>query len=205
MKSYLTDRKQCIVDGNVRSSAQCNRSGVPQGSVLCPVLFLLFVNDLPLFVTEAYLDLYADDATMHTSSKNLPLSKINSKWGRKVSNLGVYRIKCLFILRKTSVMLTGARQTLSHTDPKAKYLDNELLKLVENQKLHSITIDNTLSWATQVDNVCQNVTKQITLMKLLSKYIDKTSLNQFYNSYILPILDYGCMVCVHCSVTYGSV
>ena len=137
--------------------------------------------------------------------KNLPLSKINSKWGRKVSNLGVYRIKCLFILRKTSVMLTCARQTLSQTDPKAKYLDNELLKLVDNQKLLSITIDNTLSWATQVDNVCRNVTKQITLMKLLSKYIDKTSLNQFYNSYILSILDYGCMVCVHCSVTYGSV
>ena len=100
MKSYLTDRKQCIVDGNVRSSTQCNRSGVPQCFVLGPVLFLLFVNDIPLFATDAYLDLYADDATMHTSSKNLQLSKINSKWGRKISNLGVSRIQCLFILGK---------------------------------------------------------------------------------------------------------
>ena len=48
-------------------------------------------------------------------------------------------------------MLTGARQTLSHTDSIAIYLDNELLKLVDNQKLLGITIDNTLSWATQVD------------------------------------------------------
>ena len=69
VKSYLTDRKQCFVDGNVRSSTQCNRSGVPQGSVFGPVLFLLFVNDIPLFVKEAYLDLYANDATMHTSTK----------------------------------------------------------------------------------------------------------------------------------------
>ena len=105
---------------------------------------------------------------------------------------------------KTSIMLTGARQTLLHTDLIAIYLDNELLKLVDNQKLLGITIDNTLSWATQVDNVCQNVTKRITLMKLLSKYIDKTSLNQFYNFYILPVLDYGCMVWGHCSVTHSN-
>ena len=61
------------------------------------------------------------------------------------------------------------------------------------------TAQHQLQWS-QI-NVCQNVTKQITLMKLLSKYIDKTSLNQFYNSYILPILDYRGMVCIHCSVT----
>lgn len=97
-----------------------------------------------------------------------------------------------------------SRQILSYTDPIAKYLGNELLKLVDNQTFLGITIDNTLSWATQVDNVCQNVTKRITLMKLLSKYIDKTSLNQFYNFYILPILDYGCMVWGHCSVTYSN-
>ena len=100
MKSYLTDRKQCIVDGNVRSSTQCNRGGVPQGSVLGPALFLLFVNDIPLFVTEAYLDLYADGATMHTSSKKSTAVENKFQVGCKSSNLGVYCIKCLFILGK---------------------------------------------------------------------------------------------------------
>ena len=42
---------------------------MPQGSVFGPILFLLFVNELQLFIKEVYLDLYADDATVHTSGK----------------------------------------------------------------------------------------------------------------------------------------
>ena len=60
---------------------------------------------------------------------------------------------------KTSVILTGSWQTLLHTDPIAIYLDNELLKSVDNQKLLGITTDKTLSWDTQVDIVYQNITK----------------------------------------------
>ena len=59
-------------------------------------------------------------------------------------------------------MLTGTRQTLSHTDPIAIYIDNEFFNLVDNQNLLGITIDNMLGWATQVDSICQNVTKRIT-------------------------------------------
>ena len=70
IKTYITNRKQCIVDNSLTSSMQTVKSGVPQGSVLGPVLFLLFVNDMPLFITEAYVDIYADDTTVHTSSKD---------------------------------------------------------------------------------------------------------------------------------------
>ena len=82
-KSYLSNRKQCITarahdplisylitENKLLSSFQPNKAGVPQGSVFGPVLFLLFVNDLPLFIKEAYIELYVDDATVPYANKN---------------------------------------------------------------------------------------------------------------------------------------
>ena len=61
----LTNRRQCVID-NMKDVI----AGVPQGCVLGPGLFLLFVNYLPLFINETYLEMYADDATVHYASKN---------------------------------------------------------------------------------------------------------------------------------------
>ena len=66
---------------------------------------------------------------------------------------------------------------------------------------NSIYIDNTLKWDKQVDFVCLNVSRKINLLKLLSKNVSRTGLNQYYNAYILPILDYGCLIWGRCSAT----
>ena len=62
-------------------------------------------------------------------------------------------------------------------------------------------MDKNLIWDSQIDMVCLNITRRITLMNQLSKYINKDSLKQYYNSYILPIFDYGCLIWSRCSVT----
>ena len=102
-------------------------------------------------------------------------------------------------LKKTSVMTVGSRQALTKIDSFKILLDNELINSVENQKLLGIIIDKSLTWDKQIDAVCLNVTRRITLLKLLSKFVDQKSLNQYYNSYILPIFDYGCLIWGRCS------
>ena len=61
-------------------------------------------------------------------------------------------------------------------------------------KVYKVVIDQTLCWENQVDIVALNITRRITLLKLLSKYDGKDSLNQYFNSYILPIFDNGCWI-----------
>ena len=73
-------------------------------------------------------------------------------------------------------------------------LNNEFIQHVESQKLLGIIIDKTLGWDKQVDSVCLNITRRITLLKQLLKYVSKNCLKQYYNSYILPVFDYGCMI-----------
>ena len=72
---------------------------------------------------------------------------------------------------------------------------------MEKQKLLGGVIDNKLTWNEQIGTVCLNITRRITLLKLPSKYIDIKSMKQYYNSYILPIFDYGCMIWAHCTTT----
>ena len=83
----------------------------------------------------------------------------------------------------------------------AVFIDGEIIKEVENQKLLGIIIDKTRSWDKQIYAVCLNVTRRITLMNKLSKYLDKSHLNQYYNSYKLPIFDYACLIWGRCTLS----
>ena len=70
MQSYLSNRYQCIIKNRKSSSMQAVTTGVPQWSVLAPALFLIFINDMPLFINEAYAEIYADDTTVHIADKD---------------------------------------------------------------------------------------------------------------------------------------
>ena len=168
MKSYLTNRRQCIVDKTATSSFQQVKSGVPQGSVLGPVLFLIFINDMPLYINEAYAEIYAEDTTVHTSHKDQPVVQVKLQNSSTDFKSWCILHKMFVNLTKTSSMSIGSRQNLSKSDDLFIIIDDDDISNVDNQKLLGIIIDKTLSWDKQIDSVCLNITRRITLLKLLS-------------------------------------
>ena len=98
------------------------------------------------------------------------------------------------ILQKTVCLLLGSRQKLIQVDKFEISLDNEIIKMVESQKLLVVLPDKNHTWDKQINAVCLNITRRTILLKFLSKYIHITTMDTYYNSYILPILDYGCLM-----------
>ena len=145
--------------------------------------FSYLINDMPLFINEAYAEVYADDTTVHAAHKDQNVVET------KLQNSAIhYKSWCIqhkmFVnLTKTSFITIGTRQNLSNIHDINIIIDNEHISNVDNQKLLGIIIDKTLSWEKQIDSVCLNITRRITFLKMLSRYVDRSSLKQYYTSY----------------------
>ena len=118
-----------------------------------------------------------DDTTVHYASKNKTILGREPKMGSNgflslclSNNMHVH-------VQETSLMWIGTWQNLQQLDSFGIfYLDDELIKQVDTQKLLGLTLDSTLSWDEQISVVCLNLTRRISLLKQLSKYVNMESL-----------------------------
>ena len=146
--SYLSDSHQAVVHGKGLSAFTYMKSVVPQGSILGPTLFLLFINDLPLFMNYCYSDFFADDATLNTH-ENKP-NKVEEKlqggadhnakdWSRQ-NNMHIN-------YDKTNYMILGRTNKQNVSQEFDIRIDDKHIKKTQNNKLLGIHIDDKLSWS----------------------------------------------------------
>ena len=135
--SYLSDRTQKVSFDNEMSSQGNIKYGVPQGSILGPLLFLLFISDLPLY-TDVFTDLYADDTTLY---------EIKTKLQKALSDLAQWcRLNGMVInIDKTKAMIVTTRQKRSKMeDPFHIILNDMPLSQVSNEKVLRVQVGNNL-------------------------------------------------------------
>ncbi|KAK3098946.1 hypothetical protein FSP39_024557 [Pinctada imbricata] len=199
LESYLANRTQTVQIGNVASNLAPITCGVPQGSVLGPVLFLMYINDLPLHVKNSVLDLFADDATLHKAHNNL--SDIEHHMNEDIDHICCWCKENQMVINedKTKCMLVGTHQKISR-------LPCNILKLKVNErpienltsdKLLGVHIDNHLQFDKHITEVCKSVTQKISLLRKIKKYLGRQHRILYYNAYILPLIDY-------CLTVYGN-
>ena len=190
--SYLSGRTQHVMMNNVTSNQCYVKHGVPQGSILGPLLFVIYINDLVMHCTECSLHKYADDSNLIVAGKTV--TEINCLLSKDLQNIEDWCLNNRFALnlRKCNFMMINSsqRKRYIHMSDFNLTLCDEPLTHVSHQKILGLNVDNNLTWRAHVDTVCGSISSLIGLMYWVRNCLDFNSVLLFYNSYILPRIDY---------------
>ena len=176
LKSYLRNRTQ-YVEFNHKTSEILNIScGVPQGSILGPLLFLLYVNDLPNISQSLCFLMYADDTNIFMSNKCIKQLQTDMNYNIKklVTWMNVNRLS--LNVSKTHCMLFSKKYKLRDLDVK---ITGTNVECVKQTKFLGVMLDEKLTWKAHVDNV---VNKMAKLAGLFNKLRFKNKERNIYHT-----------------------
>ena len=196
LESYLSNRNQkCQIQGSF-SSEKLIKCGVPQGSILGPLFFLLYINDLPQCLEKTKPRLFADDTNLTVSGNSI--TDLETAVNSDLEKLRKWLIanKLSLNVAKTEFMLNGSKQmikSISNSQLNVK-IENKSIKQVYETKTLGVTIDQHLSWRTNTENICKKITSGISALRRLKEFADKQTLLSVYNAIVRPYFDYCCEV-----------
>lgn len=156
IKSYLSERSQCVCLGNHHSSSLPISRGVPQGSVLGPLLFNVFINDIVNINTSAKFIIYADDATVLFSGADT--DTLVESCNNFFCNITSWSLsnKLKINPKKTKVIIFRARNKVLNLKQDIMCADQKI-DIVEEHKILGVTFSSHLSWDSHVNDLCKKL------------------------------------------------
>ena len=192
-KSYLSERSQFVSIGGTSSPLRTINTGVPQGSILGPLLFIIYINDLHMASDKFNYILYADDTTLIGNISNFKSSNMQSSITDNI-NIELDKIcdwlavnKLSLNASKSNYMIFHHRQTkLKSTSIPILEMNHTLIKQVNEFSFLGLTVKNHMDWNSHITNISNKITKTMGIMNRIKKSIPQQILNLMYNSLILP-------------------
>ena len=176
-KSYLTNRQQYVSINGFNSKNQIMKFGVPQGSVLGPLLFLIYINDLHKAIKSSSVHHFADDTNLLATGKNLAViqKKVNQD------------LKCTW-LRANKISLNASKtELIIFRDPRKKLTQDLKIKINGKRltpsnyvKYLEIYIDRHLSWKTHQTEISKKLSRAVGMLSKVRHYVNTQTLHMIY-------------------------
>ena len=192
LESYLTDRTQYVQYDGFESDKGPLSCGVPQGSVLGPLFFLIYVNDMAKACPQLELVLFADDTNIFAQGKNPSdvFKQVNS--GLEELSRWFRCNKLTLNLKKTEYLFFGGPRQ-GDTVQTTLEIGGERIKQVEGARFLGVWIDQELKWTDHINKVKTKVSQLLGVVGRVSTTLNGRSLKTLYNGIVLPHLQY-CLI-----------
>ena len=179
MQNYLCNRQQRIsINGSFSDWTEVI-TGVPQGSILGPLLFNIFLNDIFMFISKCSLCNYADDNTLYSTGKNLNRIRRNLEMEFMILHQWFHENHMTLNPGKCHYMVIGSRD-LSHEI----MLNNNKITSSNEEKLLGIFLDSKLNFESHIGSLCRKAGQKISALARLKNYLTSDQRNLLLNSVI---------------------
>ena len=194
IRSYLTNRTQQVLSNGLLSNSSVIKLGVPQGSILGPILFSVFINDLPLAITsdKVATDLFADDATIHATDKDI--NNVNAELQIALGEVSSWCSLNDMVINpsKTEAMVITTRQKHQLRPLLLNITVNDIpVKEVNKHRLLGVVIDKSLSWQNHIEMTCKTLSRHLYVLSQLKHITDENTRRIFYEAHIKSHIDYA--------------
>ena len=198
-ESFLKDRLQCTTINGVRSGVRKVSYGVPQGSTLGPLMFLVFINDLPNASNMFQCTLFADDCTLTTSFRNIPLnySQVANNINSELNLLSEWfqENKIMVNYNKTKFIIFTLGK---YIDFPCIHIQNHIIHQTELIRFLGVIFDFNLNFKEHLKYITNKISKWLGILFKLKCFLPTPILLRIYKSFIHPYILYGL------EVWYGS-
>ena len=198
--SFLSGRKQAVYCHGKLSESKDITIGIPQGSILGPSLFLVFINDITDCLRLSTCNIYADDVVLYVS--DMDINVITSKLQADLYAINEWYCKNRLHINtnKSNIMLLSSNTRCNDELSLKVHIDTETIEQVRSIRYLGIEIDDRLSWDIHIKSLTKSLSYKIFTLRKLSKFLSSSISNKIYKCSIQPILDYSCSVWGNCSL-----
>ena len=188
LKSYLMSRSQYVICNGAKSEVKFVETGVPQGSILGPLLFILFMNDFSRSSTLLFSILFADDTSVFLEGTEYSklIKTLNNELENVTKWLNANRLTVN--MKKTHYMIF--HRAKFKTTGQDVVMQNSALTCVKTTKFLGVIIDHKFKWNDHITYVKRKISKSIGILYKIRRFLDMNTLIQMYHSFVFPYLIY---------------